>query len=177
MKTINKLTITKNLSNKKINMVREFGAPLDKVWSAWTESSKLDQWYAPKPWKASTKEMNFREGGRWLYCMIGPKGDKMWSRGDFMEIIPQNSFTVEHSFCDEFGNEDTNLPKMIWKNRFISTKTGCKMMMEMSFKSTTDIETFLKMGFEEGFTAALENLDKLLEKRHELIQEHYHKAS
>ena len=43
---------TKDAANNKMSVVREFDAPLEKVWKAWTEPKLLDQWWAPKPWKA-----------------------------------------------------------------------------------------------------------------------------
>ncbi len=35
-------------------ITREFSASQAEVWKAWTESHLLDQWWAPKPWKAVT---------------------------------------------------------------------------------------------------------------------------
>ncbi|MDB5149731.1 MAG: hypothetical protein JWQ57_3751, partial [Mucilaginibacter sp.] len=61
--TNNEAVFTKDLQNKKINVVRTFNAPLNLVWQAWTESDILDQWWAPKPYRAETKLMDFREGG------------------------------------------------------------------------------------------------------------------
>ncbi|HYG14458.1 MAG TPA: SRPBCC domain-containing protein, partial [Bacteroidia bacterium] len=63
-------------ANRKIKVTREFAAPLSQVWEAWTNSQVLDQWWAPKPWKAKTKTMNFTEGGYWLYAMVGPEGEE-----------------------------------------------------------------------------------------------------
>lgn len=60
--------------NRKISVEREYNAPVDRVWSAWTE--RPDKWWAPKPWKARTKGMDFREGGYWLYAMQGPEGEE-----------------------------------------------------------------------------------------------------
>ena len=41
---LNKETIyTKDLENKKIKVTREFVAPVEKVWRAWTEKELLDQ--------------------------------------------------------------------------------------------------------------------------------------
>lgn len=36
--------ITRDPSGKKLIVTREFNAPLEKVWRAWTESSLLDEW-------------------------------------------------------------------------------------------------------------------------------------
>ena len=40
----NNTLITKDLANKKLHVTREFGAPVEKVWKAWTESELLDKW-------------------------------------------------------------------------------------------------------------------------------------
>jgi uncharacterized protein YndB with AHSA1/START domain len=42
--------------NNKVKVTREFAAPLSKVWAAWTQSELLDQWWAPKPWKAKQRK-------------------------------------------------------------------------------------------------------------------------
>ncbi len=42
---------------KTISVTKEFAASRNLVWSAWTEPDLLDQWWAPTPWKVSTKTM------------------------------------------------------------------------------------------------------------------------
>ena len=165
MTTKNQTILTKDIANKKINVVREFAAPLESVWDAWTDASLLDQWWAPKPWKAVTKSMDFREGGYWLYCMTGPNGEQSWCREDFITIDPKKLFIIENYFCDEAGNKDTAMPSMHWKNRFYKTQEGTKVEVEITFAETADLERIIEMGFEAGFTAGLENLDELLENQ------------
>ena len=48
MTTKKQTSISKDLANKKITVVREFAAPPESVWAAWTDASLLDQWWAPK---------------------------------------------------------------------------------------------------------------------------------
>jgi uncharacterized protein YndB with AHSA1/START domain len=156
------IEISKDAANKKIVVVREFDAPVDQVWKAWTESEFLDQWWAPKPWKAETKSMDFREGGIWLYCTAGPDGTRSWCRVDFKTIDPQNNFTARDCFCDENGNETAEFPGMDWKNEFSATDNGTRVKVEITFSSEADMQTIIEMGFEEGFTAALGNLDEML---------------
>ena len=80
----NQTTITKDVANKKLIVVREFDAPPEEVWKAWTEKELLDIWWAPKPWRAQTKTMDFREGGAWLYSMVGPDGTESYCRVDYL---------------------------------------------------------------------------------------------
>ena len=155
-------TITKDTANKKILVVREFDGTPEQVWKAWTESDLLDKWWAPRPWKAKTKSMDFREGGFWLYYMEGPDGTKQWCRSDYESIDPGKSFTSIDAFCDEQGNKTNDLPGMHWKNEFSKTETGTKVTVEIIFSTEADLEKIIEMGFEEGFTAAHNNLDELL---------------
>jgi uncharacterized protein YndB with AHSA1/START domain len=155
--------VVKDIANKRLFIEREFDAPVALVWKAWTESNLLDQWWAPKPWKTRTKTMEFREGGFWLYCMEGPDGMQSWGRADYQSVIPQKKFVGIDSFCDENGNKNPDFPTMHWTVTFSGTAAGTKVEVEITFSSEADVEKILHMGFEAGFTAALENLDALLE--------------
>lgn len=154
----------KDTANKKMFVTREFDAPVDDVWKAWTDSNILDQWWAPKPWKARTKSMDFREGGTWLYYMEGPEGEKSWCRVDFKKIVPLKSYEGLDAFCDEKGNITNDFPSMDWKVVFILQGNQTKVEVEITFASEADIEKIMELGFEEGFKAAHQNLDELLAK-------------
>ena len=153
---------TKDQSNKKLSVVREFDAPLNRVWKAWTESQLLDQWWAPKPWKAITQSMDFRDGGTWLYYMQGPDGSRHYCRVDYKTIVAGKSFSGNDLFCDENGNPNKDMPQMMWDCQFRSTGAGTKVEVEITFASEEDLQKIVEMGFKEGFAAAHNNLDELL---------------
>src|SRR5687767_13982427 len=88
------------------------------VWDAWTKPEILVQWWAPKPWKAKTKSMDFREGGSWLYAMVGPEGEVHWSKADYKTITHLKSFSGLDAFSDENGNINESLPRTMWENTF-----------------------------------------------------------
>ena len=162
METKLKTKFLKDLPNKKVTVKREFDAASDLVWRAWTESKLLDKWWAPKPWAAKTKTLQFEEGGSWLYAMEGPDGTKIWSIVEFNSIKKFNSFQAVSFFCDENGNKNPDFPSMHWENKFISSGTGTIVEVEISFTDKADLKKIIEMGFEAGFTAALENLEELL---------------
>jgi len=148
--------------NKKVKVERGFAAPIDKVWAAWTQSEILDQWWAPKPWKAETKSMDFREGGRWLYAMVSPEGEKHWSFADYFSIDPQKSFSGNDGFCDEDGNVTDEFPGSTWHISFAGQENQTVVTVHISYASLDDLEKTLEMGFQEGFTMGLSNLEELL---------------
>lgn len=158
----NEAVFTKDTENKKITVKRNFNATVDLVWKAWTESEILDQWWAPAPYKAVTKRMDFSEGGSWLYAMVAPAGDEIWSQFHFKTIDPKNSFTGNDEFCDEEGNRNNELPGMDWKNVFIPSGNDTTVIVEIIFDKSSDMDVIMKMGFEEGFSMGLNNLEGYL---------------
>jgi uncharacterized protein YndB with AHSA1/START domain len=162
---LNKETVyTKDAASKKIHVERDFEAPVDKVWKAWTTPQLLDQWWAPKPWKANTISQDFREGGRWLYYMEGPDGTRHYCLADYSTIIPGKRFVGDDAFCDEKGNKNNDMPSMHWDVQFLPVEGGTKVKVEISFTSEEELEKIIEMGFKEGFAAAHNNLDDLLKE-------------
>ncbi|HYM94843.1 MAG TPA: SRPBCC domain-containing protein [Chitinophagaceae bacterium] len=157
MKTI----FTKEPASKKIFVTREFAASLELTWKAWTDKNMLDQWWAPKPWKANTKSMDFREGGVWLYYMQGPDGSRHYCRADYKMIVPKKMYVGDDSFCDEHGNKMVAPPGMHWKVEFQKIPAGTKVSVEITFATEKDLQTIVEMGFEQGFSMAHNNLDEL----------------
>ncbi|HEV3324445.1 MAG TPA: SRPBCC domain-containing protein [Puia sp.] len=166
--TKNEIVFSKDIANKRLTVVREFDAPLKVVWQAWTDSEILDQWWAPNPYKAETKTMDFREGGLWLYCMVGPEGNRHWCRVDYKKIEPPGSITSKSSFCDEAGHITHDLPGMAWSEAFSQTGSTTTVRVELSFTTEADLETIINMGFREGFTAGLNNLDHYLSTQYQI---------
>ena len=162
MEKTSNVTVNKDVDNKKITVVREFDAPVEAVWKAWTQKELLDQWWAPKPYKAKTRTLDFREGGQWMYAMVGPDGDELWVCVDFFKIEVNKMFTCEDYFCNEKGERTNEMPGMFWNNVFTSSGSGSKVTVELTFRSAEDLNKILELGFEEGYLSALGNLDELL---------------
>jgi uncharacterized protein YndB with AHSA1/START domain len=160
--TKNEPVFSKDTPNKKLTVLKEFDAPLNLVWQAWTQAEILDQWWAPKPYKADTKTMDFREGGIWLYCMTGPQGDKHWSLVEYKKIEPPRSIISESRFCDSEGKVKLDSPCMFWNDAFSQTGSTTTVRVVLTFATEADLESIIKMGFKEGFTAGLSNLDDYL---------------
>lgn len=148
--------------NNTIHIKREFDADLDLVWQAWTTAELLDQWWGPKPWRAETKTMDFREGGFWLYAMVNPEGEKHWSKSNYIAIEKEKSFTSKDGFCDENGTMNPAFPQNLWENNFIQKESKVQVDMVLTFDTLIDLEKTIEMGFKEGMTTDLNQLDELL---------------
>lgn len=88
---------------------RIFDTPLEKVWKAWTDPEEVKKWWGPKNFTAPSITIDFRMGGKYLFCMHGkpapeaPEQD-FWSTGTYKEIVPLKKIVTTDSFADEKGN-------------------------------------------------------------------------
>jgi uncharacterized glyoxalase superfamily protein PhnB/uncharacterized protein YndB with AHSA1/START domain len=154
-----------NKENNTVNVEREFTANLDLVWDAWTKPEILDLWWAPKPYKNITKSMDFREGGMWLYYMESPQGETHWCKNDYLKIDPKKSYTGLDAFCDESGSVNKAMPRTQWTNSFKEQGDSTIVSIVATYEKLSDLEKIIEMGFKEGFTMALGNLDDYLQQR------------
>lgn len=145
-----------------IYITREFAADLDLVWDAWTKAEILDQWMGPKPWRVQTKEMDFREGGRWLYAMISPENVARWSLVEYIKIRPKSSFSTKNSFSDENGNHiNTGFTYSLTDNIFKPGGETTTVQIIKKMASLDQLEQFIAGGYyEKGMAAVMNNLDK-----------------
>lgn len=162
MKTNLQFDFIVDKENNTVNVKREFAAPLPLVWDAWTKPEILDLWWAPKPYKTETKSMDFREGGSWFYGMVSPEGETHWCRNDYKKIDVQKSFSGLDAFCDENGTINTDFPRTVWNNTFTENGATTTVNIVAQYEKLADLEQIIAMGFQEGFTMALGNLDDYL---------------
>jgi PhnB protein len=162
---------TVNKETNTIHVKREFAANLHFVWDAWTKPELLELWWAPKPYRTVTKSMDFREGGYWHYRMIGPENDCHWCRADYEHIDKHVVFSGLDAFCDEEGTVNTDFPRSHWTNRFSENEDVTTVNIVIAYQSLADLEKIVELGFKEGFTMALQNLDQYIEAQFKLRAE------
>jgi len=164
METEYKTRITKDFNEKSVIVSRVFDAPEAKLWEAFTTDKLLDRWWGPFPWRAETKRMNFTPGGYWLYAMVSPENEKHWGRMNYLAIDEYKRFELEDAFCDENGNLNHELPASNGSVVFSQTKDGTRVEFKTVYPTVSDLETLVKMGFEEGISISFDQLEQLLKE-------------
>jgi len=148
--------------NKTITVHKEFEAGIQLVWDAWTKADILDQWWAPLPYRNETISMNFIKGGTWFYAMISPENEKHYCKAYYQNIKILNSFSYKDAFCNEDGEDLTEMPSMNWTNSFSENNSISKVEVVLNFETVEALENIIQMGFKEGFTMALNQLDTVV---------------
>ena len=84
---------------------RTFDARVDLIWQMWTKPEHFKNWYGPKGFTVPVADMDVRVGGKRLICMASPDGSmKMWTTGEYIEIVPNQRLVYTESPADENGN-------------------------------------------------------------------------
>ena len=152
--------LTVDKASKTVFITREFDAELSLVWDAFTKPEILDLWVAPKPWKAKTKFMDFKVGGRRFYAMVSPEGQERWSIQKYTSISPKTNFKMSNAFADK--DENPELPGSDWDYTFSEQDGKTIVRITIYNESLERLERMIEMGFKEGFKMSLTNLDNLL---------------
>lgn len=149
-----------NKENHTITVKKAFDAELPLVWKAYTDPEILDKWWAPKPWKARTKSMDFRTGGHWLYAMVGPNGEEHWAIANYISVEDQKGFTADDAFTDSDGNINEDMPKSKWDTDFKGVEDYTEVTFHITYPDLAALEATIAMGFKEGLTMAAQGLDE-----------------
>src|ERR1700694_802698 len=145
---------------KTVSITKEFAYVLSLVWDAYTKPELLDQWWAPKPLTSRTKVMDFKVGGRRFYAMVTPEGDERWVVQKYTSITPKTNFKLFNAFADK--DENPELPGSDWDLNFSEQNGTTKLSIAIYNESAERMEKMMAMGFQEGFTATLNQLKNLL---------------
>ena len=74
-------------ADREIVLTREFDAPRDLVWRAFSEPDQIVRWWGPNGFTTTIKKWDFRVGGEWSHTMHGPdgtdSGTSLKLRGEF----------------------------------------------------------------------------------------------
>lgn len=92
---------------KWVELVREFDAPIDLVWSMWTDPAMFKQWYGPMGMSVPVADMNVTIGGTRKVCMEMKSPERtmsMWFTGVYKEISKPSRLVYTESMCDPDGN-------------------------------------------------------------------------
>ena len=74
---------------------RTLDAPIDLVWTAYTDPDHIKQWFAPRPYQITECELDLRPGGIFRIRMTGPDGFDTGHGvpGCVLEVVEQEKLT------------------------------------------------------------------------------------
>jgi len=91
-----------------------------------------------------------------------PKANEFSCWWPCVRCLIASSFSWRDAFCDETGTVIQDFPRSIWTNSFSRYEENCLVTNFIQYLELADLEKILEMGFKEGYTEGLNNLDEFL---------------
>lgn len=164
--------MTVEMVGEEVILSREFNAPRELVYKAWTESERLAEWWGPKGFTMYTKKLDLRPGGEFLYSMQMGNGPKMWGKFVYKEVAPPEKIVFVNSFTDEEGTIIRSPMSKTWPlevhNTLTLTEQNGKTHLTLRGGplNATEEETKTFMdnlsSLKQGFSGTFDQLDQYL---------------
>lgn len=160
--TENKLTrITAEPGKQEILIEREFDAPRELVFKAFTDPELYVQWIGPRELTTTLETFESRNGGSWRYIQKDADGNEYAFHGVNHEVLPPERIigTFEFEGLPEKGHVilQTAQFRSLPDNR-------TKLIAQSIFQSVEDRDGMMQTDMEEGVRDSYSRLDELLEK-------------
>jgi uncharacterized protein YndB with AHSA1/START domain len=139
-----------------IDVSREFDAPLDLVWRAWTEPDLLKQWLGPAKYEMLIEEFELRDGGRWRYIHRAADGGEHRFHGVFHGTPSPDSFVQTFEYEGAPGH--VSLDRLVLEER--DGRTVART--HSTFESVEARDAMIENGMESGMNEGFDRLDALL---------------
>jgi uncharacterized protein YndB with AHSA1/START domain len=143
-------------SDREIHIKREFDAPRDRVFAAYTDPKLVPEWWGPRGTTTVVDVMDVRAGGSWRFVSRDADGREDAFRGTYREVAPPDRIvqtfewegmpghvSVETAVFEDLGD----------RTRVVTTTT---------FHTTEERDGMLGSGMGKGMNETYQRLDELL---------------
>lgn len=157
----NKTRITVEPGKQEIVITREFDAPREFVFKAFTDPKLYTKWLGPRRLTTTFKTFEPRNGGSYRFIQKDQDGNEFAFHGVYHEVLKPSRIiaTFEFEGLPEKGHV------LLETTKFEEIPGGkTKLTAQDVFQSVTDRDGMLQSGMEEGVNDSYDRLDELLKK-------------
>ena len=156
-----KTKITAEPGKQEILIEREFEAPRELVFKAFTDPELYVQWVGPRGLTMTLLTFEPRDGGSWRYIQKDESGNEFAFHGVNHEVsAPERIIgTFEWEGLPEKGHVILQTARF---EELPGNRT--KLVQQSVFQAVMDRDGMMQTGMEEGVEDSYQRLDELLEK-------------
>jgi uncharacterized protein YndB with AHSA1/START domain len=143
-------------SDTEIVMTREFDAPRELVFKAYTDPLLIPQWWGLRSNTTRVEQMDARPGGAWRYVQTSPDGQEFTFHGEYRDVSPPERLVSTFEFEGMPGHvivDTLTLEEIDGRTRLTTTSV---------FASKEDRDGMIASGMESGAAESLDRLAELL---------------
>lgn len=145
-------------ADDQILIEREFAAPRDLVWKAWTTPELVRKWWAADMGEVTHAEIDLRVGGTWRYAMVTSDGFEVAFHGEYREIVPNERIVSTEAYegvPDPDANATTNTAT------FADEDGLTKLAVLVQCPSREVRDAIIESGMEHGMQKSMNYLEQV----------------
>jgi uncharacterized protein YndB with AHSA1/START domain len=154
--TANNSAVVTLPTDTQILITREFDAPRDLVFRAWTTPELIRQWWSGDRGEVTSVEVDLRPGGSWRYVMIANGGFEVAFHGEYQEIVPDERIVSTEVFE---GAPDS---PAVSTTTFAVKDSGTVVSILVEHTSRQNRDAQVSSGMEAGLQEAMDHLELVM---------------
>jgi uncharacterized protein YndB with AHSA1/START domain len=145
-------------ADDQILIRREFNAPKDLVYRAWTTPELVKRWWSGQRGAVTLAEIDLRVGGKWRYVMEAHGGIEVAFHGEYREIVP-NERIVSTEAYEGVPDPDANATVNTLTLTETDGRTTLEVLVQAPSKEIRD--AIIDSGMEGGMQEAMDALEQV----------------
>jgi uncharacterized protein YndB with AHSA1/START domain len=146
-------------SERVIHVEREFNAPRDEVFAAFTDPQLIPEWWGPRGTTTSVDRMDVKAGGSWRFVVRNPDGSETGFRGTYREVTPPQRVVQTFEWEGMPGHVSVETAE------FEDLGGRTKVTTTTLFHTNEERDGMIGSGMERGLNESYARLDELLARR------------
>jgi uncharacterized protein YndB with AHSA1/START domain len=142
-------------TDEQILITREFKAPKELVYKAFTTPELVKRWWHAKRGEVTIAEIDLRVGGKWRYVMVADGGTEVGFHGEYREIVPNERIVSTEIYEGYPDEEAVNMATFTE----VDGRTTLEILVQHSSKEARDAH--IESGMEAGLQDALDLLEEV----------------
>jgi uncharacterized protein YndB with AHSA1/START domain len=159
MATKNQTQVKVEPNKQELFIIREFEAPRELVFKAFTDPKLLVKWLGPCDLTLKIDKFKGGSGGAWRFVHIDGKGNEFGFHGVIHEELPPERIirTFEFEGLPESGHVVLETARF----EALGDGTRTRLIIQSVFQSVADRDGMVQSGMEHGVRESHEKLDEL----------------
>jgi uncharacterized protein YndB with AHSA1/START domain len=141
---------------QEIIITRDFDAPRELVFKAYTDPKLLPQWFGPREYTTIVDKMEARPGGLWRFVQRNQNGEEFAFHGVHHDIVAPERIVATFEFEGVPGHvllQTVTLERLGQKTR---------MVEQLLFQSVADRDGMVASGMQRGSDDSMDRLAEIL---------------
>jgi uncharacterized protein YndB with AHSA1/START domain len=146
-------------TDEQILITRDFDAPKELVYKAWTTPELVKRWWNAKRGEVTIAEIDLRPGGKWRYVMVADEGGyEVGFHGEYREIVPNERIVSTEVYEGAPGGDENGTLNTATFTES-DGRTTLTILVEAPSKEIRD--AIIDSGMEAGLQDALDLLEEV----------------